>query len=210
MPWSSVTSKIFVSCLLLGSHAFALDQERLWLPTKYQTLYLPLVKAAEAAEALDRCATVMEGTIDLEQSRPERPIYRVLCRQENGRTYNEMVDGLSFATLTTPKVVEPELTPEEQERLLQQQEQLRLADLARRKAEAWQFCRQSLKEHTRMMMELEWLADLDGPVEPVLFDDEIARFSVDFNARSMQGEALRYTAECSCSAGVAEVLLRKR
>src|SRR5687768_15959346 len=116
MQWFLAISRIFISSLIVGgTPAFALDSQRLWLPTRYQTLYLPLVKAAETAESLDRCVTVIEGTIDLEQSRPEHPIYRILCRQENGRTYNEMVDGLTFATLTTHQIVEPELTLEEQE-----------------------------------------------------------------------------------------------
>jgi hypothetical protein len=212
MPWYLAIFKLFVSCLLfcLCGSALAVDEQRLWLPVRYQTHYLDLVKAAEAAEAHDRCVTVMEGTIDLEQSRPEHAIYRILCRQESGRTYNEMVDGLTFATFTTPKVVEPELTPEQQELLGQQEEEHRMMEIARRKSDAWAVCRESLRERTRMMLELHWLVDLESAVEPVVFDDEMARFVVDFDARGMAGEALLYSAECSFIAGAAEVRLRKR
>lgn len=211
MPWYLVIFRIFISCVTLATApAFALDSQRLWLPIRYQTLYLPLVRAAETAEALDRCVTVMEGTIDLEQSRPEHPIYRILCRQESGRTYNEMVDGLSFATLTTRQIVEPELTPEEQELLRQQEEERRLAEIASRKAEAWKICRQSLLERTRLMQELQWLVDVESLVEPALFSDELAHFVVDFDARDMMGEALHYTAECSYGPENTEVLLRRR
>jgi len=202
-------SQIFFINLLLCTSASALDPERLWLPIRYQILYLPLIKAAEAAETLDRCVDVMEGTIDLEQSRPEHPIYRILCRQESGRTYNEMVDGLTFATLTTQQVVPAEPTPEELELQRLQEEKRRLAEVAQRKAEAWNACRQKLLKSTRMMLELQWLGDLTV-VEPSLFDEEVALFLVDFDARGMAREALRYTAECSYKAGAAEVQLRKR
>jgi hypothetical protein len=197
------------SLLLCAAPTFALDPQRLWLPTRYQTLYLPLVKAAETAEALDRCVTVMEGTIDLEQSRPEHPIYRILCRQDSGRTYNEMVDGLTFVTLTTQQIAAPELTPDEQELQRLQEEERRLAEIARYKTEAWETCRQGLLQSTRLMLELRWLVDLES-VEPESFSDEIARFVVGFDASSMQGEALHFTGECTYSAGAAEVQLRKR
>jgi hypothetical protein len=189
----------------------ALDPQRLWLPVRYQDLHPSLVKAAETAEALDRCVTVMEATVDLEQSRPEHPIYRILCRQENGRTYSEMVDGLSFATLTTIKVVEPELTPEEQALLLRQEEERREAEIAQHKIDAWTACRQSLVESTRLMMELQWLTDLDdGAVEPVEFNEALVRFVLDFDARGVLGEALHYRAECSYSENLAKVVVKRR
>ena len=187
-----------------------MDAGRLWLPAKYQANYLSLVKAAEAAEAIERCVTVVEGTQDLEQSRADHPIYRILCRQENGRTYNEMVDGLSFETLTTPKIIEPVLTPEEQERLRLQEEQRRLAEIAQQKATAWELCRQELLQRTRMMIDLQWQADLESPMEPVEFTEDLTRFTVDFNARSMWNEALHYSAECAVAAGAASVKLQKR
>lgn len=194
----------------LSSISHALDEDRLWLPVKYQTLYLSLVKAASVAETLQRCAVVVEGTLDLEQSQPDHPIYRIQCRQENGRTYNEMVDGVSFATLTTVEIVEPELTEEEKEALRIQEEARRMEEIARQKRDAWQQCRQQLLDRTRMMMELAWQEELDGPREPDAYSEEEIRFAVDFDARSMWDEALRYTAECSVRDGAAEVVLRKR
>lgn len=188
----------------------ALDQKRLWLPVRYQDLFQSLVKAAEKAEALDRCVTIMEGTIDMEQSRPDHPIYRILCRQHNDRTYNEMVDGISFATLTTPQIVEPEITPEAQLELQRQEEARREVERAQRKVEAWEVCRHSLIESTRLMMELRWGVDINGVVEPVEFDEKLARYVLDFDARGISGEALRYRAECSFAEDIARVQLRRR
>lgn len=201
---------LMANLLLLYVPAAALDERRLWLPVRYQSLYLPLVKAAQRAEALDRCVTVMEGTMDIEQSRPGHPIFRILCRQPNGHTYNEMVDGLTFTTLTTPAVVERELTQEEQELLRQQEQARRQAEIAARKTEAWEFCRRKLVYSTRMMLSLQWLVDLEGLPEPEVFEEDNIRFRADFDARNMQGELLHFTAECRVAGELADVRLRKR
>lgn len=181
--------------LAVSSISHALDKERLWLPVKYQTLYLPLVKAASVAQALERCVTVVEGTLDLEQSKPSHPIYRIQCRQESGRTYNEMVDGVSFAPLTTVTEIEPERAAEE---------------VARQKRMAWQKCQTPLIDRTRLMQGLVWQTEIGELVEPQVYSEEEVRFSVNFDARSMRGESLYYNAECTVRNGSAEVVLRKR
>lgn len=196
--------------MVASSIGHALDEDRLWLPVRYQTLYLSLVKAASVAEELERCVSVVEGTLDLEQSKPEHPIYRIQCRQESGRTYNEMVDGLSFATLTTVEVVEPELSAEEQEMLRVQEELRRQEEIARQKQDAWQVCRSQLLERTKLMMDLTWQTEIEGEREPEVYSEEEIRFSVDFDARSMWEEPLHYTADCTLRNGSTEVVLRKR
>lgn len=196
--------------MVASSIGHALDEDRLWLPVRYQTLYLSLVKAASVAEELERCVSVVEGTLDLEQSKPEHPVYRIQCRQESGRTYNEMVDGLSFATLTTVEVVEPELSAEEQEMLRVQEELRRQEEIARQKQDAWQVCRSQLLERTKLMMDLTWQTEIEGEREPEVYSEEEIRFSVDFDARSMWEEPLHYTADCTLRNGSTEVVLRKR
>lgn len=197
-------------CMVFSCLSHAVDEDRLWLPVKYQPLYLSLVKAAGVAEDLDRCVAVVEGTLDLEQSQPNHPIYRIECRQENGRTYNEMVDGVSFATLTTEKVIEPELTAEEQEMLRIQEEIRRQEEIASRKLRAWQECRTQMIDRTRLMMDLDWKAEIEGVIEPETYSEEEIRFAVNFDARSMWQEPLRYTAVCTVHNDVSEVILRKR
>ena len=203
----------YVSGLLLMAvsvSGYALDEDRLWLPIKYQTLYLSLVKAATVAEELDRCVAVVEGTVDMEQSQPNHPIYRIQCRQESGRTYNEMVDGISFATLTTEKVVKPELTAEEQEMLRVQEEIRRQEEIASHKLRAWEECRRQMIDRTQLMLDLTWKTEIEGLVEPEIYTDEEVSFSVDFDARSMWQEPLHYTAECTVRNDAAEVVLLKR
>ncbi|MBC6905691.1 hypothetical protein DWB84_09505 [Saccharophagus sp. K07] len=174
--------------LLFTNAALALDKERLWLPVKYQSLYLSLVKAAETAETLDRCAAVVEGTLDIDQSTPDHPIYRILCRQDNGLTYNEMVDGLTFTTLTTPG-----------------------ANQGNRWLEyVWKVCRNQLMERTSLMTELTWITDLRSPPQPDFWEGNKVQFVANFDARGVRGERLQYAAECTVSGGTAEVSIRKR
>lgn len=172
---------------------YAADEGRLWLPAKYQNLHSSLVKAVSVAEGVGRCAAVVEGTLDLEQSTAEHPIFRILCRQTNGRTYNEMVDGLGFVTLTTSKKL-----PEDPNQFHAY------------KRAAWQQCRDLLMERTRLMLDLVWLIDLENPVEPEVLSAEALRFSVPFDARSAWHEPLHYLGECISRDGVADVSLGKR
>lgn len=186
---------LIILLLLMSPIGHALDKNRLWLPVRYQSLYLPLVEAASVAEALERCVAVVEGTLDLEQSKPDHPIYRIQCRQANGLTYNEMVDGVSFTALTTVETIESEPTAE---------------DIAQRKRAAWQECREQLVAQTQLMKDLRWEAGVEGLIEPDVYSEEEVRFLVNFDARSMKKEPLRYTAECLVRNDLVEVVLRKR
>ena len=184
--------RFFLGLLILTASAVshAVDRNPLWLPVKYQTLYLSLIKAASAAEELDRCREVVEGTLDLDQSTPDHPIFRILCRQESGLTYNEMVDGLSFVTLTTS------LDSEKHRHM--------------RTQTAWQQCRLHLLERTQLMTDLHWLSDIDAPLEPESITAEEVRFVVDFDAKSMGRELLRYRGECAVVEDKVQVSLRRR
>lgn len=202
-------SCLAVSILAVALPSHSVDKSRLWLAISDQKYYLRLIQAAEAAESLARCTEVLEATLDRGQSRPDHPIFRILCLQPSGQSYNEMVDGRSFETLTTPTPIVVELTPEEQQRLAELERQRELKAIEDRKDKLWQSCEQALIEKTRMMIDMEWLQN-DRP-EPDHFDDEGARFSSHFNARSLMGEPLRYTAVCDVTdEGVKNVSLGRR
>ncbi len=200
MQWPSAKSKKFVSASLLGcvlsAPVFAeVDDKRLWLPGgKYATLFFELRKAAEAAEGLERCVTVLRGTVDLDRSSVQHPIYRILCRQENGRSYNEMVDGKTFETLTTKALVsqEPNEVDHEAARLAEEQriENARLERIAA----LWAECETELKDKTRLMHDVVWLAEF--PLEPDEYSESSAHFSVAFDAKSVEGALLQYQAQC--------------
>ena len=197
-------TKCLVPGLIVGlvgvNQSSALDEERLWLPTNYERVYLDLKASAEKAEALDRCVKVLRGTIDLQKSTPEHPIFRIQCRQENGRTYNEMVDGLTKETLTTVQVVEVPLTEEELEAKRLEEEKQRLAELESRKNEFLSSCLGTLREKTRLFKDVEILNTAPEPLE---FDMESALFKFQFDAKDIHDVSLAYQAVCSVEAGMA-------
>lgn len=178
-----VKSITFASAALFsgfyGGSATALDEERLWLPTKYNTLFLELKDAALAAESLERCVTVLRGTIDIDQSRNGKPIFRILCRQSNGLSYNEMVDGVSMETLTTTAPVP--LTPEEER--------------ARQEA-LWLECKEEFDKKTRLMANKTFEQEPLAPITDILSEKAVL-FTFDFTAEDMYGANLYYTARCT-------------
>jgi hypothetical protein len=203
MQWRLDISKTFVKVLLFTciSHAFALDESRLWLASSKKNLWSDLVRAAQAAESLDRCEKVMEGTLDREQSKPDYPIYRILCKQPDGRNYNEMVDGVTFITLTTPPP-RTELTEEEKEAARQHQLVLQ--------TNAWQRCHAEIQERTKLMLERVLLVN-EQP-EHTLSDSGELQFVVPFDAKSISGVSLRYVSTCSVplEGPVSTVLIKRR
>ncbi len=184
----------FVSMLPLAfsSNAEGVDESRLWVPKNYERIYLDLKDAAEAAEKLDRCVKVIRGTIDLEESTREHPIFRIQCRQNNGRTYNEMVDGLTKETLTTVEVDESlvEIKLEEQKALF------------------WSQCKKAFEYKTRLFQGL--VLKMESP-EPEEFSLDAAKYVVEFDAEDMYGKALEYRAICTVKAEEeAKLTIRKR
>lgn len=194
MRWHLAKFSLFISCLSLPALADSVDKTRLWLPTSYKTLYLPLKEAAQTANRLERCLTVLEGTVDLEQSRPGHPIFRILCRQENGRNYNEMVDGISFTTLTTVEIPPKPLSAEEQERLEQEEQARQQAEREAHHLALWQACAQALEPLLQNMMELAWLTP--APPQATKETDTHVVFDRDFDAKDVWGKNLHYRAIC--------------
>lgn len=196
-PRASSLIGVPLTAMIICAAANAVDDKKLWLPSKYAKQFLELKKAAEAAEALDRCVDLVSGTIDLDQSKPNQPIYRFLCRQENGRTYNEMVDGVSFKTLTTVIVEPKEPTPEELEAIRLAEEKRKEEERKARIAHLWGLCEAKLKEKTRLMADVSWLEPF--PPGPELLEEHKASFYIQFDAISMDGVALKYEARCKFS-----------
>lgn len=192
MQWPLVTFKKFASLVaslsigIYSTPSLSLDESRLWLPTSHNTLYLKLKEAALKAEQLDRCVTVLKGTIDREQSTKNHPIYRILCRQENRRSYNEMVDGLTMETLTTVVPVDMPPTEEELLRIAEEKEQ--------RKRDSWSSCQDRLGEKVKFMAAVNWIGENEGV--PTVYDDERIEFVADFDGENMEGVPLKYTAIC--------------
>lgn len=194
--------------MLLGMSlpSSAVDESRLWVPTNYERQYLDLVKAAKAAESLDRCVSMIRGTIDIERSSQEHPIFRIQCRQESGRTYNEMVDGISFETLTTPVIVEQKLSAEELAALKLEEERERLENIEKTKVGFLDRCKVELDAKSRLFINMKLL---NPEPEPQEFTLENAKYYLDFDAEDINGVALKYRAICWVGENV-EIKIRTR
>ncbi len=200
MRWPSVKSKTFASGIaisLISSPLAAVEDKDLWLPGRYAPIFLELKKAAEAAESLDRCVRVQQGTIDLDDSRPDHPVYRILCKQENGRNYNEMVDGLSFETLTTKVEIPVEPTAEELEAIRLAEEKRKEEEKQVRISHLWGLCEEKIRHRVRLMSDFSWVTEL--PVTPDVFEEASVTFTVDFDAKDMHKQPLYYRAVCDFS-----------
>ena len=184
--------------------ASALDEERLWLPSNYERLYLELKKSALTAQKLERCETILRGTIDLDASTKENPVFRILCRQPDGRTYNEMVDGKTGKTLTTELVLPELMSEEEKQRLAKENEKKHADALLNSQKTMWQMCDEQLTEQTKLFDGLVRLHEFTAPLT-FKFDEVTADFVVvlpeavyqmDFDALDMYGKKLEYRAKC--------------
>lgn len=184
--------------LCAGFSAVALDESRLWLPKSYRSHYVSLVNAALAAEQIERCVTVLEGTVDLDQSTPERPIFRILCRQPSGVSYNEMVDGADYQTLTTPASGDSYWSEESRR---QRERQQRLEAF-------WALCESEIKRATQLMDNLQWVSS--WPPEPSRYSEEEAQYRVDFDAETPEGRPLHYRLSCTASQSQASVSILPR
>lgn len=208
----------------LSSSVAALDIDRLWLPTEFRGQYLKLRDAALAAEATPQCQEVLRGTLDLDQSSSELSVYRILCRQENGTSYTEFVDGDTLQPRSlTPDPAPPELAHEREQRLAQEEQSEKVdedstAEVAvaergvgtaaeadepppqssevQRRRILGEACQSEILARTAMMLDLVWLTE--RPLVEVLANGQL-RYTAEFNAKDMWSTELHYEAVCTIS-----------
>ena len=190
--------------LIKVSYAVALDEERLWLPSNYEHLYLNLKNSAITVEALESCETVLRGTLDFDVSvLPDHPVFRILCRRPNGRTYNEMV---------TPRKVWTESEVEENKvnqanALLLIQHDMQVACDMRLTEETELFSILLRKQTLFSLIKFDYSNFSDDVV--VLNPRGV--FQMDFDAMDMYNVQLEYRALCYIdSDGITEMAIKKR
>lgn len=164
----------------LPDFSMSLDENRLWLPISYQTEYLKLKEAALKAESLERCESILEGTLDTDRSIDGVVLFRLRCKQPDGRIYTEMVDGVTMETLTTSEIEVVHKNEEGEQR----------------KQTMWQACAEELQQRTRLMINIEMTEEMPIP-DPV--DEQTAKFIKNFTAEGVGGEKLSFQAVCISS-----------
>lgn len=139
----SLSVKMLCASVLLAASPFgwSVTNERLWLPQEYRIHYIKLKEAALVVEALDQCNEILRGTLDLDLSTTEHSYYRFLCRQPDGVTYSEIVDGITLVPRSmAAEEPPPETTKELEKRLAREaaeaeQERQQAAERVRREEE---------------------------------------------------------------------------
>lgn len=81
------------SCLLAvllsnAGTAFAVDENRLWLPKKYKALKPRLVATAVLAEQRYRCNRVIAGEMIISKNTPDDYYFVVTCRDQQQKSFN--------------------------------------------------------------------------------------------------------------------------
>lgn len=196
---------------------------QLLLPKSYQQHLSKLQRAAELALATDRCERILQGGLQLDRSRPEHPVFRILCRDQHQQSFAMLVDGLSLHLLddTRPggsisfaewqqeidaeKERQRVLEELEAAALLQEAERRRDLEMLRlaqetlaieeaRRKRLWEFCQQQLAIKVKTMREVSWLTNS----MPEAHVDESNRlgFYIDFDAEDLYRQPLLYRAEC--------------
>lgn len=182
----------------------ALDEKRLWLPSNYEHLYLDLKKSAISVEASDRCVRVLRGTLDFDTSVfPDDPVFRILCRGSNGRTYNEMVGPQK---VWTESDIEENKVKQAKALLLIQNEMQGKCDV-RLAEETALFNTLQRKQSSFSLIKFEYSSFSDDFI--VL--DPHGVFQMDFDAMDMHEAKLEYRALCYIENGsITKMAIRKR
>lgn len=194
-------------CSLVGLCVFswpvlAVDRSRLWLPSSYKQHFSELRKVAELAEEkAPRCVEVVDGTLSESLSTVEKPIFRLICRDESKRTHAMQIDGITFEVVdlsrpsgrVTFEALELERIEAEKQAVLDQQEAERQALLLLQK-NMWADCLEQLAVRTKNMRALVWRSQ-DMP-EPIVDEDDSTLFTADFDAQDIYAKALHYRGEC--------------
>ena len=188
-----MTCRRWLVCVLLPLCARAedvpLNPDRLWLPksqTQHQRL---LLQAADVALAGERCTEGLRGQLDQRASQPDEPVFAIVCRDQNRRSYVEKFSGLELQRLTDDP---PEPVPEP------------AVDLTSIEQAVYGRCQQLWLEKTAVLNGVQWL---DGwhdwraqSAQTVDLADgrqvEQYHYQREFDAVNQDGVALYYSALC--------------
>lgn len=85
--------------LFCPAAAIAVELEQLWVPKSYLRHLPRLYDAAQLVENSSRCEEFLEGSMALDQSSLEYPVFKFRCRNAERKTYGLLVDGPSLEKL---------------------------------------------------------------------------------------------------------------
>jgi len=175
---------VFLTLMIFASSLSAFEDSALWLPVSYQKLAPELRQAAKKMEALDSCQKVLRGYLHDSSLSIDDATFMIVCRGPDRKTHSALVDAYSLEVLYPIVVEVPEPEPEPDLE----------AELKARVEGVWKACEVQYQAKTRFMRNLKTLTE--GQPDPVVDEEGMVSFTVDFDAESLQGAALKYRATC--------------
>ena len=162
-----------------GAESSAADvssfEHKLWLPLS-QRAYMPnLIRAANTVAGWEKCKSLVRGELLESKSTTDRPVFRIICRDDKQKTYPTLIDGISLEEL--------HITGE----TLEQQNRRHVPQYSR-------LCISALKKEASAMINSHWPEGVT--LEPVYLDERLIEFEVDFTAETLAGEKLLYRGYC--------------
>lgn len=153
----------------------------LWLPASYKEKMPELKKAVEVARTNPRCSKVLKGTVNVDLSSIEAPVYKLLCRDDKRRTFALLLDGADFTTYDRTK------------------SRFHKGPSERSMKEYWTSCNRAV---TDMYEDFRTIRVLTRKrPKPTMYKDATVGISIDFDAVSLIGERLEFRAECIFTSG---------
>jgi len=201
---------LYSSSLMAQEAEQSLDLKRLWLPKSYSQYWANLRQVAEYQLAQERCAEVLRAELDRGQSSLEAPVFAVICRDANRRTFVEKFDGVSLVSLAPVADAATEGAGE-----------MVAVDL---QPVIYQRCQELWRTDVAQMVGLQWLDDFENTAATeraeVETDDDpnttttVTQFTFErrFNAKDAAGNELKYLANCigsSLDTTLTEVSIRR-
>ena len=92
-------SLLITMFMLISPIAHAVNPDRLFLPKKYIGMKGQLMYAAQVAESSEECVQVVSGSLDLNRSTQEQPVFRIDCRNKSGVVYSVSVKASKEANV---------------------------------------------------------------------------------------------------------------
>lgn len=153
----------------------------LWLPTSYKGKLPQLKQAVDVARENPRCSQVLKGTVNVDLSSQQVPVFKILCRDDERKTFSLLLDGTSFKTYDRTK------------------SRFHQGPSERSMREFWTACNKAVADMYEDFRTIRVLTR-ERP-EPTLYKDATVGIAIDFDAVSLIGERLAFRAECIFTSG---------
>lgn len=174
-------AKLLTSLFLLLLFNTSQADVHMWLPVSYQEKEDELSKAVDMIMDTERCERALKATISQDRSTVEHPVFKILCKDKDGVTYWELVDGINFA------MIDDFLPGTDAYKAAAAEKKLKLKNM-------WRTCISMMDEQYINFSNVRVLTKKQ-PTE-IYKPDKSIHFYVDFDAVSSFGEGLKYSADC--------------